>query len=45
MVNVTSKRILEKDESASCHEEGHWKKGYPKLKNKYKGKSKSNVCY
>ena len=42
--NVTSKRILKKSECAFCHEEGHWKKACPKLKNKYKSKSMSNAC-
>ena len=36
--NVTSKRRLEKDECAFCHEEGHWKKDCSKLKKKDKGK-------
>ena len=41
---VTSKSILGKDECAFCHEEGHWKKGCPKLKKKDKGKSMSDAC-
>ena len=41
--NVRSKSRLRKDECAFCHEEGHWKKDYPKLKKKDKGKSMSNA--
>ena len=32
-----------KDEYAFCHKKGHWKKDYPKLKNKDKDKSVANV--
>ena len=41
---MTSKRRLGKDECAFFHEKGHWKKDYPKLKKKDKGKSISNAC-
>ena len=42
--NVTSKRSLGKDECAFFHEKRHWKKDYPRLKKKDKGKSISNAC-
>ena len=41
---MTSKSRLRKYECAFCHEEGHWKKDCPKLKNKDKGKFMSNAC-
>ena len=41
---MTSKRRLGKDECAFCHKKGHWKKDYPKLKKKDKGKSISDAC-
>ena len=41
---MTLKSRLGKDECAFCHEEGHWKKDYPKLRKKDKGKSTSDAC-
>ena len=41
---MTSKRRLGKNECAFFHEKEHWKKDYPKLKKKDKGKSISNAC-
>ena len=41
---VTSNSRLRKYECAFFHEEGHWKKDYPKLKKKDKGKSMSDAC-
>ena len=41
---MTSKRRLGKDECAFCHKKGQWKKDYPKLKKKDKGKSISDAC-
>ena len=41
---VTLKGRLGKHECAFYHEEGHWKKDCPKLKNKDKGKSMYNAC-
>ncbi|KAG8480151.1 hypothetical protein CXB51_024883 [Gossypium anomalum] len=37
-----SKSRLGKDECAFCHEKGHWKKNFPKLKNK--GKVAPDAC-
>ena len=37
-------KIEKKDECAFCHEKWHWKKDYPKLKKKDKGKSISDAC-
>ena len=41
---MTSKSRLGKDECAFCHEEGHWKKDYPKLRKKDKGKFMFDAC-
>ena len=41
---MTLKSKLEKDECAFCYEERYWKKYYPKLKKKDKGKSMSDAC-
>ena len=38
------KEYIRKDKCAFFHEERHWKKDCPKLKNKYRGKSMSDAC-